>query len=682
MSRYFVATKTNSLSPLICVFFLFVLFLSGPSMIGAQTSKTPTLTDEQIWSIINKNVKKKLFVDSPTVTLLHKDVVTFKENGASIKNSQFLIAIQADEGARKYRTLRFDYNIKTSYVAIKEIKIYNSEKNSIRMVPHEGIEAVPAPDDGLIFWNFSMKVVPLGILESGDVLYYEIERRGMNIAYLSADGDAAHREFLPPMPGHYFEVVYFESDQPIIDRQYHLYGPRSKLIQYEIENGTIDSSILFEDQMLHYCFQKRDIPAYVSEYSSISFDQAALKVVLATNPDWEGKSRWAYELNEPQFVISAEMQQKVDELLTGTTTDDEKMAILLHWVADNIRYLGLDMGEGEGFTVHRTDEIFAERAGVCKDKAACLISMLRAAGIPAYFVLTLALEKAVDIPADQFNHGVVAVPREDGTFIYLDPTWAPQDRALFNKREQEQSILIASPEGEDLGNIPYSPAEENYWHISGKSSLEISGDVHLTMDVEADNFAGGKMRQSLAARSPLNKPLYFHKIVNPLSAEAIIEKSSFQNPLDYSSPLNLSLTIFLPDYAIVLDDRILLVPPLSRHPFSRAWESDYLYVVDPDERTKPLELDCTRKMHFTETMKIPRGYTLTERDEIRMSSETATLTYVIEQKGRNLNVLLDFSIHRRIVSPEEYPQFRKMVQQIKELRDRHIVLMKRSKGEL
>ena len=44
----------------------------------------------------------------------------------------------------------------------------------------------------------------------------------------------------------------------------------------------------------------------------------------------------------------------------------EKNAVLTHWVADNIRYAGISMGKGEGYTLHDTKMNYTDRCGVCK----------------------------------------------------------------------------------------------------------------------------------------------------------------------------------------------------------------------------------------------------------------------------------------------------------------------------
>ena len=68
----------------------------------------------------------------------------------------------------------------------------------------------------------------------------------------------------------------------------------------------------------------------------------------------------------------------------------EKIAVLTHWVADNIRYAGITMGKGEGFTLHNLKMNYTDRCGVCKDIAGTLVAFLRMAGFEAYPAMTMA----------------------------------------------------------------------------------------------------------------------------------------------------------------------------------------------------------------------------------------------------------------------------------------------------
>ena len=104
---------------------------------------------------------------------------------------------------------------------------------------------------------------------------------------------------------------------------------------------------------------------------------AAPKLMMSSTPRWEDKSVWFNKVNEDygSFTAIPEAQRKVDELIKGKKTEMEKIAVLTHWVADNIRYSGISMGKGEGFTLHNLKMNYTDRCGVCKDIAGTLANL-------------------------------------------------------------------------------------------------------------------------------------------------------------------------------------------------------------------------------------------------------------------------------------------------------------------
>ncbi len=212
----------------------------------------------------------------------------------------------------------------------------------------------------------------------------------------------------------------------------------------------------------------------------------ATKVVLATAEDWPAKSRWFYEVNEnaKAFEWDGDIKKKVDELTSGLGTDDEKRKALLAWVAREIRYSGISMGKGEGYTLHPGTMTFNDRAGVCKDIAGMLITMLRCAGYTTYPAMTMAGAKVEDVPADQFNHCVVAVKLGPGQYKLYDPTWCPFSREVWSSAEKPQNYVIGTPEGEVSMETPLAPPEDNFIKIVSTGRLDsdgnLAGRMHIT----------------------------------------------------------------------------------------------------------------------------------------------------------------------------------------------------------
>lgn len=173
----------------------------------------------------------------------------------------------------------------------------------------------------------------------------------------------------------------------------------------------------------------------------------------------------------------------------------EKIAVLTHWVADNMRYSGISMGKGEGYTLHNTQMNFTDRCGVCKDKAALLISMLRMAGFEAYPAMTMAGSRVESIPADHFNHSVAVVKLSSGTYMPLDPTWVPFLRELWSSAEQQQNYLPGVPEGSDLQITPLSAPENHYFKIYANTSLDEKGTLSGEFTVMAEGQSDGAVRR-------------------------------------------------------------------------------------------------------------------------------------------------------------------------------------------
>ena len=173
----------------------------------------------------------------------------------------------------------------------------------------------------------------------------------------------------------------------------------------------------------------------------------------------------------------------------------EKISVLTHWVADNMRYSGISMGKGEGYTLHNTKMNFTDRCGVCKDKAALLISMLRMAGFEAYPAMTMAGSRVESIPADHFNHSVAVVKLSNGNYMPLDPTWVPFLRELWSSAEQQQNYLPGIPEGSDLLLTPVSAPENHYFKINAQTSLSPDGTLNGKFIVEAEGQSDGSIRR-------------------------------------------------------------------------------------------------------------------------------------------------------------------------------------------
>jgi transglutaminase-like putative cysteine protease len=125
------------------------------------------------------------------------------------------------------------------------------------------------------------------------------------------------------------------------------------------------------------------------EPSMPPYDNVLQRLLVSTLPDWPAVSKWYWNLSQPHLdATSPELENKVAELTAGTTNDLEKIMALFYHVSGNIRYMGLTPEKDRpGFEPHDVRLTFEKNYGVCRDKAALLVAMLREAGLKAYPVL-------------------------------------------------------------------------------------------------------------------------------------------------------------------------------------------------------------------------------------------------------------------------------------------------------
>ncbi len=100
----------------------------------------------------------------------------------------------------------------------------------------------PAPARA-IYWGAREKMIEVGRLNPGDALEIFMFRKGFTYALLYDEG-AEDERYIPPMKGHFYDIVEFWSEQPVIEKVYQVRLPKDKTLQYEFYNGEARSSVI------------------------------------------------------------------------------------------------------------------------------------------------------------------------------------------------------------------------------------------------------------------------------------------------------------------------------------------------------------------------------------------------------------------------------------------------------
>jgi len=615
-----------------------------------------------IQRLIDNTGNAKDYPGKSELIIFDTTIVNVQETGLSFVHIHKLIKVLNTKACKNNAVIKFGYDPLSAYVEIRNVVIYriSGEIDSLDM---STVLDYPAPARA-IYWGAREKMIEVGRLEPGDAIDVILFRKGYTYALLKDDSD--DERYIPPMRGHYYDIIEFWSKEPVLEKVYQVQLPADKILQYEIYNGALKSSVKYngKEQKNIYTFSKNDFSQPKREPGMVASSDEFPKLLLSTSPDWYAKSLWFYGVNEDygSFETTEAISKKVNEILVDAKNEMDSVARLTHWCADNIRYSGISMGEGEGYTLHTGDMTLTDRCGVCKDKASILITMLRAAGFESYAAMTMAGSRIDYIPADQFNHSVTIVKLSDGEYHILDPTWVPFVRELWSSLEQQQNYLMGLPEGADLAITPISDPINHYLKIKGESNLDEDGNLVGHFTLEAEGQSDASIRRMFTSGYVTSWKHNLESELLKVHPRAYVKEMAFGSPYDYmSGPIKITITYEIPDYAIVTDNEIIFTPVLVSNIFKRAMS--HLYAnTDVKERKYNFRDRCSRFVQLEETVTLP------DNVEISYLPSTALLNgpgtsfqggfFVVDN---TIRVTENMKFHKRIYEPEAWRSYREAV---------------------
>lgn len=599
--------------------------------------------------------------------------VDVAESGLSLVTTHTLTKILNAKGAIDLSVVKFGYDPLSAFVEIKKVVIYKSN-GEIRNLDMASVLDYPAPARA-IYWGAREKMIDVGRLNPGDAVEVIQFRKGFTYALLEGEEDDS--KYIPPMKGHYYDIVEFWSSNPVKSKVYRISLPNDKPIQYEIYNGELQSSVLIRGEHTIYTFAKKEILPVKAESRMVAFSDMATKLLLSTSPDWFSKSKWFYKVNEDfgSFDVTPDIQAKVNDLLKGCKTEMDSVSRLTHWVADEIRYSGISMGCGEGYTLHKGSMTFTDRCGVCKDKAGMLVTMLRAAGFKSFPAMTMAGSRIDYIPADQFNHSVTVVKLKDNKYHLLDPTWVPFVRELWSSAEQQQQYLMGVPEGADLATTPLSSPENHYLKMVVKSRLSadgtLSGEISLTAEGQTDAAIRGLFRNS----SKADWPVILEKEILKISPMATMSKAEFGDPIDYQAgPVNIKIGFRIPEYAYISGDRMIFVP-LSAAAIFKNIQPHLTFETNIKERKYAFKDRCSRQVELNESIQLPVHTKVVSLPEIEQKKgQICSFAGECRLVGTTLNLSTNILLGKRVYEASDWPELRDAVSAQQSLSDKPVIL--------
>jgi hypothetical protein len=376
------------------------------------------------------------------------------------------------------------------------------------------------------------------------------------------------------------------------------------------------------------------------------------------------------------MIADEDVRRAVNELTAGKNSVSEKLDAIFYFVSNDIRYVETALsGRKAGYKPEAAAVTLRNKYGVCRDKAALMVTMLREAGIPADIVLMNPVWKIDgDIPVDQFNHAIVAAYL-DGKTVWVDPT-VEKTKDYLAANEQDRAVLICDEAGQDLQWTPVEPSEQNLYQIQAQSVLDKQGGFQSQITISTRGFPDLILRNVLQSMQPERRANLFKQLVQAIHPTAVIDSLQISDLLDFRTNVTIRLSLHATDYAVEAGRYLLFKVPGQEESLDFL-TSSFLGGAEMTKRRYDLRLESTFAVRVEESVRFPDGY------RVRSLPENVDLNYGDFRMARQVSSARNRVLIKRVmdfstlnVPLSEYGKLQDMLRKRQTMARGQVILMK------
>ncbi len=593
-----------------------------------------------------------------TVDIQDLEVVSVKKNGTEERMVHRLRKVLTDAGKDSLQYLRIPFSSSRSRVDIKYARIIKPDGRVVetdKIGTRSGLST--SSQGATMYSSYQYKIVVFPGLEKGDMIDYQYVKR-------DTQPDLFSDEFS--------DVSYLTGSAPAERSRYVVIAPR----ELKLNVGTFQTEIkpqLIPDKDGGYVYDwdLQKWPGIVRERSMRPLTEYLPYVIVSSMDSWDELGKWYFHLSKKQMHLTDEMKKTTAELVKDCKTDTEKARAVFRYVADEIRYVGIELGRNS-YKPHRAESTFTTKYGDCKDTAVLMKALLSEAGIESDVVLVRTrqlgrIDKTVPSPY-MFNHAICHIPDLDGKSVWLDGT------TDFNRLEEvpwmdrTALVLIIKEKGSRIAVIPDEGVKSG---IRIESSITLKDDGSAVLSV-TNRFFGD---QAPSYRRMFNSPDWFKQRVEQYYSRKFpgidIKKVSMPKSDSIEVIPWYTVEAEVKRYALQQGDQLLL--PSTVNPLKLSGS-----LLEKD-RVYSYWLHSRMSIEETSRIVVPADYTVKFYPEPRKrESANGTFSQEVSVAGDTVTYTSSLVITDPTVTPGNYPEYKEFCGFTDSAQEERIVLEKKN----
>ncbi len=578
------------------------------------------------------------YPNADAIILLNQFSHEVTPTGKSRYTSHQVIKILTERGVQSYDDIAIPHTPNAQYITVNIARTITPD-GSVVEPPEEAFNDVTPP--GLLSYNLysdSMwRVISMPALKPGVCIEYQVTLEDAGAASVGSTS-------------WFWGGFSFQSTDPILQSAYALRVPKGTNFKWKAIHCQLNPQVLHEKETSTHLWIYGETPALKEEYNMPATNNIVPRLSYSSVESWDAVYNWYKDIAKDRYTVDQAIEETVEELTANLLTEDDKIRAIYHFVASQIRYVGIELGQG-AYQPTPADQVLSVRYGDCKDKTTLMIAMLDLVGIEAFPVmLNPAPYQYIDLELPslgQFSHLIAAVPRNDGDYIWLDPAADTCSYGDLPARNRGRKGFVIQSDWGEFVDIPISTPESNRLIVDTEIVVTEDGTVQGAMRIDTLGQYNFEARLEYKQVSPSEWKDTFAVGLSKQFPGVRVDSVQVSNLGDLNEPVQLNVGFTAKNYAELVGNRLMF--PLPSDEFS-----DYAEIFAAAERQHPLDLRYPMQMKKTIRIILPEGWTATFPQDLRLENRFASMERQYKLKGNQIHYEISFTIKESIIPPEDY----------------------------
>lgn len=547
-------------------------------------------------------------------------VYRYSADGTGSKEITGVLRMQSDAAAKQYSVLTVPFASSTERVEIVYVRARKPDGSLVETPPADAQEMPQQITREAPFYSdLKEEQLPIRNLRNGDHLEYKVK-------ILRTKAETA---------GEFWGQETFGTGAVILNESIELHVPKSIYVKVWSPEHTATVSDAADETIYRWTGDQLTPTILSPDDKKKASEDAAKKqfnpdgdlppIAWTTFKSWQQVGAWYRTLEGDRTVPDTDIKARTAEVISGKSTDEEKVRAIYAYVSTQVRYIGVGLGIGR-YQPHSASEVLRNEYGDCKDKHTLLAAMLTAAGFhPEASLIGAGIRFNQDVPSPSaFNHLITALPL-GGETIWLDSTAEVAPYRLLILTIRDKQTLVVPDTGvatlmKTPASLPFTPSET--FTATGKLESNGTAKAHMKYETRGD---GEIVMRSLFRQIP---PGQWEQLVQNLSQRlgfsGTTSHAETGHPDATTNPFTLSYDYErekLGDW-----DSLRIVPLFP-----------IVFVPIPDDKdppTEPIELGQPYLSIAKSTLTLPDGWGATLPEEVHQKTPYISFdkTYKIDHE--------------------------------------------------